>query len=60
MHELALVEDHIAIEMLPGVILVGFAESATVGVATLPPPLFDPGTPPAPASTTSTFDTTIY
>ena len=63
-HELALVEDHVAMEMLPAVMLVGLAESATVGIVTLPPPpLFDPGktgTPPAPASKILTFSTTIY
>jgi hypothetical protein len=57
-HELALVEDQVAIETLPAVMVVGFAESATVGGATLPPPLFVPGTPPDPASTTFTFSTT--
>ena len=33
-HELALVEDQVAIEILPGVMLVGLAESATVGGGT--------------------------
>ena len=59
-HEVALVEDQVAIEMLPEVMLVGLAESATVGTVTSPPPLFDPGMPPAPASITFTFSTTIY
>ena len=31
-HEVALVEDQVAIEMLPEVMLVGLAENATVGV----------------------------
>jgi hypothetical protein len=60
-HELALVEDQVAIEMLPAVMLVGLAESAAVGAATLPPPpLFGPDRPPAPESATFTFATTIY
>jgi hypothetical protein len=60
-HELALVEDQVAIETLPAVMLFGLAESATVGVVALPPPppLFDEATPPAPVSTTFTFSTTI-
>jgi hypothetical protein len=59
-HEVALVEDQLAIETWPEVMLVGFAESATVG-ETLPPPVpGETGTPPAPASKTFTFATTIY
>src|SRR5215475_12424505 len=56
-HEFAFVEDQLAIEDWPEVMLVGSAENATVGT-TLPPPPGD--TPPAPASTRLTFDTTIY
>ena len=58
-HDDALVEDQVAIEMLPELMLLGLAESATVGGVTLPPPLFDRATPPAPASPTFTFDTTM-
>ena len=35
-HEVALVEDQVTIEILPGFILVGLAEIATVGGATPP------------------------
>jgi len=74
-HEVALVEDQVAIEMLPEVMLVGLAENATVGVAVAPPELppdelppagyalFDPGntgTPPGTfTSTMFTFDTIV-
>jgi hypothetical protein len=58
-HEVALVEDQLACDTWPEVILVGFAENATVGGETLPPP-GAAGAPPAPASTRFTFDTTIY
>ena len=59
--ELALVEDQVTIEIWPEVMLVGFAENATVGSATLPPPApGKTGTPPALASTRFTFATTIY
>jgi hypothetical protein len=56
-----LVEDQVAIEMLPTVILAGLAENATVGATgVLPPPvegyaLFDPGktgTPPGTSTST--------
>jgi hypothetical protein len=67
-HEVALVEDQVAMEMLPGVMLVGLAENATEGVGIAAPPagyaLSDPGktgTPPGtPASTMSTFEVTMY
>jgi hypothetical protein len=59
-HEVALVEDQAAIEIWPEVMLVGFAENATVGGVTLllPPAgytLFDPGktgTPPGTSTST--------
>jgi hypothetical protein len=66
-HEVALVEDQVMVEILPEVMLVGFAENATVGGAVappeLPPPelplagyaLFDPGktgTPPGTSTST--------
>jgi hypothetical protein len=66
-HEDALVEDQVTVEMLPEVMLVGFAEIATAGVAVAPPEfpptdpppagyaLFDPGktgTPPGTSSRT--------
>jgi hypothetical protein len=74
-HEVALVEDQVAIEIWPAVMLFGFAENATLGGAvappefppTEPPPpgyaLFDPGktgTPPGTCSSTiSTLEVTI-
>src|ERR1700748_3195652 len=66
-HDVALVEDQVTIELWPEVMLVGFAESATVGGACPPPlagyALFDPGktgTPPGTfTSTMLTLDVTI-
>jgi hypothetical protein len=74
-HEVALVEDQVTVEILPEVMLVGLAENATVGGA-MPPPefppteplparyaLFDPGktgTPPGTCTSTMfTFDTSV-
>ena len=62
-HAVALVEDQVAIEIWPELMLVGLAENATVGSATLPPEfpppagyaLFDPGntgTPPGTSAST--------
>ena len=45
-HEVALVADHLTVEILPEVMLVGLAENATVGGAT-PPELPPPELPPA-------------
>ena len=74
-HEVALVEDQVTVEMLPEVMLVGLAENATVGDAVAPPEfpptepplagyaLFDPGktgTPPGTStSTILTLEVTI-
>ena len=64
-HEVAFVEDHVTTEILPAVMLVGLAVSATVGVATLATAVDvtllvgGTGTPPDPASTTFTFVTTM-
>ena len=70
-HEVALVEDQVTIEILPEVMLVGLAENATVGGAISPPEcpppagyaLFDPGktgTPPGTStSTILTLEVTI-
>ena len=74
-HEVALVEDQVTVEILPEVMLVGLAENATVGGAVPPPEfptteplpagyaLFDPGktaTPPGTCSSTiSTLEVTI-
>ena len=66
-HEVALVEDQVTVEILPAVMLVGLAENATVGGAISPPEfppdelppagyaLFDPGktgTPPGTSTNT--------
>ena len=37
-HEFALVEDQVTVEILLGLMLEGLAENATVGCATFPPP----------------------
>jgi hypothetical protein len=74
-HEVALVEDQVTVEMLPDVMLVGLAEIVTVGGGILPPEfappevplagyaLFDPGntgTPPGTSTSTMfTFDTSV-
>jgi hypothetical protein len=71
-HEVALVEDQVTVEILPEVMLVGLAENATVGGAVAFPPteppaagyaLFDPGktgTPPGTSTSTMfTFDTSV-
>ena len=51
-HEVALVEDQVTVEILPDVTLVGFAEIATVGAGVLPPvfppPVFPPPVLPPP------------
>ena len=74
-HEVALVEDQVTVEILPEVMLVGLAENATVACAVAPPEfppteallagyaLFDPGktgTPPGTStSTILTLELTI-
>jgi hypothetical protein len=74
-HEVALVEDQVAIEIWPDFMLLGLAENATVGGAVAPPEfpptellpagyaLFDPGktgTPPGTSTRTMlTFDVII-
>ena len=52
-HEVALVEDQVTVEMLPEVMPVGLAENATVGSALAPP---DPDADPDPAAGYALFD----
>jgi len=74
-HEVALVEDQVTVEILPDVMLVGLAEIVTVGGGILPPEfpppeeplagyaLFDPGNTGTPLGTSTstmfTFDTSV-
>jgi hypothetical protein len=45
-HEVALVEDQVTVELLPDVMLVGLAEIVTAGGGILPPELPPPEVPP--------------